>query len=160
MVIMSDLEFEIDLPTDEAGFTGRECPECEQYFKVDPVSAVAVDNENMFCVYCGHEGDPQTFLTPNQVEYVQEEAQRQAAKYMDDQLGKALKGFGSGSSRSSKSGFSIEITKTNSPGMSNPIIPTYREKPLTDEHVCSDCHTRYAVEKEHGYCPGCGKEKK
>jgi hypothetical protein len=46
---------QVDMPTDERGFIGRQCPDCSQLFRVDGDDYEALpDGLELWCVYCGH----------------------------------------------------------------------------------------------------------
>ena len=64
------MEFSIPIEPDEEGYTGRECPECEKYFKIKFGTGlpVAVD---CHCPYCNHIAPQDEFWTKQQIEYAQ-----------------------------------------------------------------------------------------
>ena len=74
---MSDnFEISVSIPIDEEGMLGRECLECEDYFKIKP--GTGLDTSYCYCPYCEYEGDSDNFWTPEQIEYAQSIAANQA----------------------------------------------------------------------------------
>jgi len=57
----------VEIPLDEDGFFGRQCPSCAQVFRVahDDYEALP-DDVCLWCVYCGHNDDHGEFLTDQQ----------------------------------------------------------------------------------------------
>src|ERR1700721_2094648 len=58
----------VPIQKDTDGYLGRECPKCEEYFKITPGTGIK-GPAPCHCPYCGHEGDPQTYWTKEQIEY-------------------------------------------------------------------------------------------
>ena len=48
----------VTLEPDEKGVTGRECPSCEQYFKIQFGTGLKGDGLPCHCPYCGYTGEP------------------------------------------------------------------------------------------------------
>ena len=65
------LENQISVPIrpDKDGYIGRECPQCEGYFKVTPGTGITTANPPCHCPYCGHQGSPKEFWTKAQIKY-------------------------------------------------------------------------------------------
>lgn len=57
----------VNLSPDEKGFTGRECPQCGEYFKVK--FGTGLHGSSHCCPYCGFSGSQRAFDTKDQVEY-------------------------------------------------------------------------------------------
>jgi hypothetical protein len=140
----------VPIRPDKDGYLGRECPnpECEEYFKITPGTGIK-GPAPCHCPYCGHEGDPQTFWTKQQIEYAKSvvmgkvvEAVRQDLKGLEfDHKPRGPFGIG----------FSMKLE----PGAPVPIR-WYREKNLETEIVCDHCSLRYAIYGVFGWCPDCG----
>ena len=58
---MDDIRLNIPVLTDDDGFVGRECPECEKYFKVK--FGTGLDTDICICPYCQHENTQDHFYT-------------------------------------------------------------------------------------------------
>ena len=74
-------QISVQIPTDENGLVGRECPvaECLGYFKVKSGTGLPGADLPCYCPYCGHAGGHDTFYTPAQIEYAKSVALRQVA---------------------------------------------------------------------------------
>ncbi|MBE0608022.1 MAG: hypothetical protein IH609_01440 [Dehalococcoidia bacterium] len=142
----------IRVPSDEDGFTGRECPaaECEGYFKVQFGTGLEGEGLPCHCPYCGHTADHNQFWTREQIEYAKSVAFRE----ITDAFHKDLKGLEFDHRPSG--GFGIGISLTVQPGTPTPIRH-YREKQLETEVVCVACSLRYAVYGVFAFCPDCGQ---
>lgn len=65
---MSDkIKMSIEIPLDDEGMVGRECPICSQYFKLKPGTGLKIDYCS--CPYSSHKDDSNSFFTPEQIEY-------------------------------------------------------------------------------------------
>lgn len=62
-------QFSIPIPPDEKGYIGRECPECERYFKITLGTGLTGDDLPCYCPYCGHSAPQDQFFTQSQIEY-------------------------------------------------------------------------------------------
>ena len=54
------MEFSVNIEADEAGYTGRECPKCEKYFKIKFGTGLPEATE-CHCPYCNHIGPQDEF---------------------------------------------------------------------------------------------------
>lgn len=72
-------EIPVDIPLDELGYLGRECPEeeCLGYFKVKPGTGLTGEERDCHCPYCGFTASNQLFWTPDQIEYAKSVALQQ-----------------------------------------------------------------------------------
>ena len=61
-------KFSIPLPSGADGYTGRECPNCERYFKIVTGTGLR-EIETCHCPYCGCHDDHSCFHTAAQIEY-------------------------------------------------------------------------------------------
>ncbi|MDZ7792117.1 MAG: hypothetical protein U5P10_00065 [Spirochaetia bacterium] len=64
--VSDNIEISVPFPTDEDGMLGRECLECEEYFKIKP--GTGLETTYCHCPYCEYEGEADTFWTPEQIE--------------------------------------------------------------------------------------------
>ena len=150
-VEMSDtITYSIQIPVDDDGYLGRECPkaECLGYFKVVP--GTGLPGNDCTCPYCGYRAPSNQFYTPEQVAYGKSVA-------LNRITGELLKDLKKGIERSiprRKGGlFSISITVTGKPQP----IHYYREKALEQRIACNTCTLRYAIYGVFGHCPDCGE---
>jgi len=135
---------------DENGFLGRSCPvdACLGYFKVKPGTGLTGSELKCHCPYCGHVGDPNTFWTPEQIEYAQSIALRQVAGALQQDL----KQFEFNHSARGAFGIGLSMKVENGP---LPPVRQYREKKLETDVVCSKCTLHYSVFGLFAYCPDC-----
>ena len=143
----------IRIPSDDDGFTGRECPvpECEGYFKVQFGTGLSGDGLPCHCPYCGHTAPQDQFWTKEQIEYVKSVALRQVR----DAIHKDLKRL-EFDHKPRRGAFGIGISMKVKLGSPTPIR-YYREKQLETEVVCAGCTLRYAVYGVFAFCPDCGQ---
>lgn len=141
----------VSMPSDEDGYLGRECPACEQHFRMatDDYDALPDDLE-LWCVYCGHKDDHSDFMTQQQFD----RALRAAGDYGVQMVGKALDSAFGRASRTSR-GSGVGITYRSKPFYPQPL-PGIDEERLVRERRCGNCQVRYAIFGEHRWCPACG----
>lgn len=141
----------VPIPHDENGFLGRECPvgSCLGYFKVKPGTGLSGPDLSCHCPYCGKEGDPNSFWTPEQIEYAKSVVVRQFAGAIREDL-KAWE-----FDHPPQGPFGIGIRMTLKPG-TLPAVKQYCEKDLETDVVCERCTLHYAVFGLFAYCPDCG----
>lgn len=143
-------EFSINIPTDETGMLGRECPvdECEGYFKIQPGTGLTGKDLPCHCAYCGHTAGQDQFYTKAQIEYAQ-------SVVIHEVTGAILKDFKELEFEHKPQGlFGIGISMKVE-GRPQPIR-YYRERELETEVICDHCTLRYMIYGVFGYCPDCG----
>ena len=151
---MSDLNVSVTIPLDENGMMGRECLECEQYFKLKP--GTGLETDHCHCPYCDYEGNADTFWTQAQLEYAQSIAMQQAFnKIVKPQLDKLTYSFKQleRSSRNSLIQFKVKTTGNN---ISFPI-KYYTESELETQLTCDNCGLEFAIYGVFSNCPDCNK---
>jgi hypothetical protein len=143
---------DVSIPKDDRGSIGRECPDsnCLGYFKVRPGTGLTGRDIPCHCPYCGHSGDSNTFLTADQVEYVQSIALQSISNAIQRDL-KQLE-FNHRPSGSFGLGISLRVT----PGRPIPIRH-YRDKSVETDIVCAKCTLNYAIFGLFAFCPDCGE---
>ena len=143
-------EFNVPIPPDEDGFTGRECPvpECLGYFKVQFGTGLKGEGLPCHCPYCGHVGSHNEFYTEEQIEY----AKSVALNRLTGALLKDLKAMEFNHRPKGKFGVGISLKVEGRP---HPIRH-YREKQLETEVTCDHCTLRYAIYGVFAFCPDCG----
>lgn len=143
-----DDQISVPIKPDSDGFTGRECPECESYFKIEFGTGLKGEDLPCRCPYCGHSDSHQEFWTKEQIEHAQSVALRQ----ITDQFHSMIKGLEF--NHRSPGGISVSMKVAQS---SRHPIRYYREKKLETEVVCHHCTLRYSVYGVFAFCPDCGQ---
>jgi hypothetical protein len=139
------MEFTVSIQPDADGYTGRECPKCEKYFKIKFGTGLPGEHD-CHCPYCNHVEPHAKFFTPAQVEYAQSIVLNRFSQDMLNELKKAeIK-------PDRKAIFSIGIKVE---GSATPII-RYSEKELEERVTCSSCTLQYTTYGAFAFCPDCG----
>ncbi|MFZ4616659.1 MAG: hypothetical protein ACOYM2_10765 [Rectinemataceae bacterium] len=139
------MEFEITIPPDAEGYTGRECPECKKYFKIKFGTGLP-DQVPCHCPYCNHIGPQNEFWTEQQLEYAR-------SIVLNNVTGKMLSQLRTMERKPDPNAlFSIGITVKGSP---TPIA-YYAEKDLEQRTTCNSCTLQYAIFGTFAFCPDCG----
>jgi len=141
--------FSISIPNDEKGYLGRECPECERYFKVTPGTGLTGDDLSCHCPYCGHCSKPDQFFTKAQIEYAESVVMNQVMGAVIKDL-RSLE-FNHRPTGAFGLGISMKVKGTPEP------IRRYSEQELEEEVACEKCTLRYTVYGTFAYCPDCGQ---
>ncbi len=151
---MGDLRLSINIPLDENGMLGRECLECEQYFKLKPGSGI--ETELCHCPYCNYHGKSDTFWTQAQLEYVRSIAFQQAFnKIIKPNLNKLIDSFKQLERNSRNSLIQIKV-KTTGNDFKFPI-KYYSEKELETNLICDNCRLEFAIYGVFSNCPDCNE---
>lgn len=146
----------VEIPLDEHGFFGRQCPSCSQVFRVahDDYEALPGDLV-LWCVYCGHHEDHSEFMTEQQKARLLRPATDIARQMVGEMLDNAFGGMARQSPR--RGGFiSISVSYRSTPFYPEPL-PDIDEESLIRERSCGTCNIRYAVFGEHRFCPVHGR---
>lgn len=151
-------EMHIEIPQDEYGMVGRECPneDCSPgYFKVKPGTGITQGQAIAYCPYCRKSAEPEDFLTDAQKNYALKLLENEALKSMNKEI---QKGLGLGPSGRKKYGggmFSIELTY-------KPSTPRFVSRPIEEELrrdiLCPRCGLEHAVFGFAIWCPDCGED--
>ncbi|MFH1932225.1 MAG: hypothetical protein ABIN18_11635 [Pseudomonadota bacterium] len=155
--------FEVPIKADEDGMIGRECPseECQPgYFKLfipesseehtkieEHENAKDLLHIDLFCPYCGHEGNIQEFHTQQQADWIKSMLERDIYKSIQDTFKKSLV--------SNRTGRGSPISIEFKPGRL-PNVRQYVEEKLKRDVECNKCSQKYAVYGIAFYCPFCG----
>src|SRR5664279_1861299 len=141
-----DGKMHFSLPSDENGYTGRECPnpDCLGYFKII-VGTGLEGTTDCICPYCGYKSDHDRFFTPAQNEYIESLVINYASAKMLD----IFKEFES-KHRAGKSLISFKVTGTSEP------IRYYQEEELETKLTCTNCTLVYSMYGVFAFCPDCG----
>lgn len=151
---MGDLNVSVTIPLDENGMMGRECLECEQYFKLKP--GTGLETDHCHCPYCDYEGNADTFWTQAQLEYARSIAMQQAFnKIVKPQLDKLTNSFKQleRNSRNSLIQFKVKTTGNNY----RFPIKYYSESELETNLTCDNCGLEFAIYGVFSNCPDCNK---
>lgn len=140
--------FQIGLPVDTTGMTGRECPSpaCLRYFKIQFGTGLTEPGLPCHCPYCGHSAPQSEFFTQDQIEYATSVVGNQVLSEVVRELKK------SEFSIQGPFGLGISMKVEGRPGP----VRHYREKSLETEIVCESCTLRYAIYGVFAFCPDCG----
>lgn len=137
---------------DDDGFLGRECLECERYFKLKPGTGLPTDH--CHCPYCSYEGKSDTFWTPEQNEYAASMAKKIGyEKFIDPFLKDITKSWKKLERETRGSMFQIKVKENRT----KPFFPIkyYREKELETVIECDNCHLHFAIYGVFSRCPDC-----
>jgi len=149
-------EASVSIPADEEGFFGRQCPDCERFFKMQVHQWEALpDHAIVTCPYCGHRPeDVNDFMTPQQNQRVQSAAEALAEQYVHQTLQGAFSGLGTRRLRLGESGIEIRVSHDPPPPVRS--LTTYVEEQVRRTIMCAMCETVYAVYGATAFCPACG----
>jgi len=142
-------QFSISIPPDVNGYVGRECPECEQYFKITLGTGLTGTDLPCHCPYCGHSAAQNQFFTKAQIEYARSVVMNKVTGAIIKDL-KTLE-----FNHRPRGAFGIGISMTVE-GRPQPIRH-YSEMELEEQVVCDRCTLRYTVFGTFAFCPDCGK---
>jgi len=146
-----DNMIEVKMPTDEFGYTGRECPNdtCKGYFKI--IFGTGLKGvTDCHCPYCGHTADQSQFHTPDQIEY----AHSVVTRKVFDAVEKDFKSMEFDIKPKGPFGIGISMKVQSSPP--HPLHH-YREKDLETHIECPNCTLKYAVYGVFAFCADCGQ---
>ena len=144
---MDEIHLQVNLPTDDEGMFGRECPNCGKYFKVKPGTGL-VEISTCTCPYCEHTEDSNEFLTSSQMEYIKSIAVRQVLGPALRDLEKSFKDL-ERSTRHSIISFKVQTTGFDFP------IKYYSEADLETVVTCDHCGLVFAIYGVFASCPDC-----
>ena len=145
--MVDEIHMSINLPIDEEGMLGRQCPLCDTYFKIRLGTGIP-DIETVACPYCGHQADFGEFHTPAQIEYATSIAVKRTVGPALRKLARSLKGL-----ERSSHGSMIQF-KVKSSGFNLPV-KYYSETDLETNVECDSCGLQFAVYGGFAVCPDC-----
>jgi Zn ribbon nucleic-acid-binding protein len=149
-----DMKIKVSLPTDEKGFTGRECPRCTRYFKVK--FGTGLHATVCHCPYCGYAGNHKEFDTKDQIEYAKSVAVKKAFEsIIEPELRKLEESFKE-LERATRGGLIQIKVKTQGYPRALPLSH-YQEKKVETHVACDNCGLEFAVYGVFAGCPDCGK---
>jgi Zn finger protein HypA/HybF involved in hydrogenase expression len=130
--------------TDDNGMYGRECPECEGYFKVK--GGTGLDIDLMTCPYCGIRSSADEFFTNAQIDYIQ--------SIVVNEIGKLVHKSFKSLERENRKGF---VTFKVNDRLKRLPLEKYSEQELQTNTKCDICELEYAIFSVFSYCPDCGE---
>lgn len=139
------MQFSVPIKPDTEGYTGRECPKCERYFKIKFGTGLK-GNIPCHCPYCNHCGPQSEFWDREQIEY----AKSVALNRISGDVLSCLKKLEVKPKTGQFMSIGIEVKGRPS------YIANYSEKELEQEVTCSSCTLEYTIYGAFGYCPDCG----
>jgi endogenous inhibitor of DNA gyrase (YacG/DUF329 family) len=149
----------LSLPVDDDGFFSRQCPTCEQPFKMNADQWEALpDDAQVTCPYCGEQPeDVNDFMTPDQRERVDAAINALAEQYVHGAFSDMLRqSFGTRPRRMGGGMFSIEMSVDTGAPPPIRVLPEYVEERVRRTITCSKCSTTYAIYGASAFCPVCG----
>lgn len=151
---MNDIKINIPVLTDDDGFVGRECPECEGYFKLK--YGTGLDTEICICPYCQHENNNDQFYTKEQVKYIESYVRKYAfEQIIKPGLSKIDKSFKELERKTRNSLIQFKV-KSNTNNI-NYRIDYYQEKELETNILCDSCGLAFSIYGVFATCPDCGQ---
>ncbi len=144
----------VNLPKSKDGFHGRECPECEEYFKVK--GGTGLETDMSYCPYCNHYGNADTFFTKEQIEYARSIATQQAMNHINKVLHNTLNKSFKNLERAIRGSFIQIKVKSNYKPVRIPI-KYYSENDVETNVTCDNCNLEFAIFGIFATCPDCGK---
>lgn len=144
-------DFAVELPADETGHVGRQCPNppCGKYFKVESTARFDA-NTHCLCPYCGHRDEHEEFHTPEQIAYAKSLLTQEVEEAAVRELKRLARDF---NRRSRGNILGIEMDVEPSPVQ----LRRYSEKILETYLACDKCEFQYAVYGVFAFCPECGQ---
>ena len=144
----------VSLPSDENGYFDRECPssECQFAFKIHEDDwRDRVRDEEVFCPFCGHAADSDSWWTQDQIKHAKKVAVAQAER----SIGRALRRDANRWNRHQRRDSFITMTMKVDNRPRHVPLPVAAEA-MQLKIACPNCECRYAVVGAAFFCPACG----
>ena len=141
----------LDIPMDNEGMLGRECPRCIKQFSIDIELYMERGFMNLRCPYCMFISELDNFTTGEQREYLHSTLQNFASQTFEQLLNDELGNL----SGSSSGDVSIELDFDEA---DFGRVPTVSPELTTDTKrvACEDCEFSFGIAiDEGGECPVC-----
>lgn len=138
----------VELPTDDMGRVGRECPEdeCLGYFKIKFGTGLTGSEIPCTCPYCGHKASHDEFRTKDQRKLIESEVRRQVVDPAINEWSQSLQKTFRNKKHVTFKAHRVS-TRTHS----------YSETELETAVTCDSCTLVYAVYGVFAFCPDCGQ---
>ena len=147
-------KFEVRMPTDAEGYSGRACPQCGLFFKVKAGTGRSDDHPQR-CPDCGCLADQIHFLTRGQMDYARAIASRMGDMADARAVETLIVGV-----------LELRARRGLPPGEGDAMLrrkvrpapmPKFREPDIAEKYLCHNCLLRYVVSTPPRLCPGCGE---
>lgn len=145
----------VPISDDDEGYFDRECPadECQFQFKIYSDDwKNKVQNEEVFCPFCGHTADSDKWWTQDQIAH----AQQVAIAHVRSAVGSALKRDAFRWNRQQPRNSFISMTMRVDSRPQRIALPPAAAEPMRLKIACPACECRYAVIGAAYFCPSCG----
>lgn len=141
----------LEIPIDDGGMLGRECPRCRSQFKIGLERYENRGFMNLRCPYCRFISELDNFTTGEQRGYLYSVSRNFALSTMEDLIEDVF----DGSASSSSSGVEIEVDAADVDfGRVETEPPTMTTE--LEEEICDECGFSFQVEVgSNGVCPVC-----
>lgn len=84
--------FRVSIPPDEHGYFGRQCPSCQQIFRVNHQDyEAAPEGLVLWCTYCGHQAPHSEFITQQQKDRLMQVVRDAGMQLIDNTIGRAFR---------------------------------------------------------------------
>jgi uncharacterized Zn finger protein (UPF0148 family) len=146
----------VPIDTDEDGYMDKECPSenCMFKFKVHEEDWGDIfRDEAVFCPLCRHEAPADSWWTTEQIE----QAKRQALKYIEGRIGRAMDTDARAFNRKQPRNSFIKMSmKASGFSRSTFILPIQATELMELKISCEECCARFSVIGSAYFCPSCG----
>ena len=149
------LEVSVSIPSDVDGYFDRVCPssECQFEFKIHEDDwRNKVRNEEVFCPFCGHTADSDTWWTKDQLKHTE----KVALAHIDRRINRAMKRDADRWNHSQARNSFVRMTMKVDSRPSHLPLPSAAAEPMRLKINCSKCECRYAFIGAAFFCPACG----
>lgn len=141
----------LEIPTDDEGRLGRECPRCHGRFKIELEHYQDRGFMNLRCPYCRFIAELDRFTTGEQRQYMHASLQNMGLRAMEEIIEEEF---------SELSGFSNDFIEFEMDMDSPDVGRTPTDPPTlsteTEGTICETCQFPYNVERgQDGVCPVC-----
>lgn len=141
----------LELPTNDTGMLGRECPRCRSQFAIDPERYQERGFMNLRCPYCQFISKLDNFTTGEQRRYLSSTTQNMARREAERIFEDAFDGF----SRSSSGTVEFDVDVGDIDFGRVPIAYPSLSADI-EQDVCEECGLSYGLEVgQDGVCPVC-----
>lgn len=142
------MEYEIELPQDEDGFTTFQCPYCKEQFKLRNDEFMNSERNHIYCPICGLTNAISTFYTKDVYEKVEEIAEKAIYEMLNEAFG----------GMKSNEYFKVDFDEFSCD--QNKILSDKNYSLKVADIGCCEVHVKVrGIDKFIGvYCPYCGRD--
>ena len=145
----------ISTKPDKDGYIDRRCPatECEFLFKVHEEDwRNIVQDEAVWCPFCGHDGPSDQWWTHEQIEKAKEAAFAEVKHRINDSMRRDAAQWNRHQPRNAF----ISMTMKVNARPKEIVLPAAATDPMQLKISCPECLCRYTVIGSAYFCPACG----